>query len=113
MAPRIKLISAAAAVLIVCRAADRGEATVVRDGSAATGNPAVQTGGHPVGGSPPANIQFNIIGGMGPFFPWFPSCAAWPWTGFNPIFRRDPARVFLNLPPRQGGPFLPIPRRLP
>jgi hypothetical protein len=113
MPPRIRLISAAAVVLIVCRAADRGEATVVRDGSAATGNPAVQTGGWRVRGSPPPDIQYNIIGGMGPFYPWFPSCAAWPWTAFNPLVRQDPARVFLNLPVRRSGPLIPIPPRVP
>jgi hypothetical protein len=112
MVPRIRLISAAAAVLIVCRAADRGEATVVRDSPAATGNPAVQTGGHPVRGNPPVNIQFTIIGGFASQFAWFPPCALWPWSAFNPLWQNR-ARTMLILPPRRGGPFLPVAPRMP
>jgi hypothetical protein len=105
MASRIRLISAAAAVLIVGRAADRGEATVVRDGP---GNPAVQTGGQAVRGAP-TGIQYTILSGFQPQS----SCAAWPWTMFNPFFRHNPARVFPNLPGRRNGPFSPVPPRLP
>nr|WP_294550313.1 hypothetical protein [uncultured Rhodopila sp.] len=112
MAPRIRLISAAAAVLIVCRAADRGEATVVRDGPAATGNPAVQTGGHPVRGNLPFSIQYTIIGGLQSQLPWFPPCAIWPWSAFNPFWQSRP-RTILTLPPRRGGPFIPVAPRVP
>jgi hypothetical protein len=110
MAPRIRLISAAAAVLIVCRAADRGEATVVRDGPGATGNPSVQTGGQAVRGSPQTSIQYTIISGFQPQFPWFGACAAWPRAAFNPFFR---PRGLLNLPGPRNGPFIPLPPRVP
>jgi hypothetical protein len=113
MDPRIRLISAAAAVLIVCRAADRSQATVVRDGpAAATGNPAVQTGGHPVGGNPPPNIQFTIVSGFQSQGPWFSPCSIWPWSAFNP-FWQGRARTNLFLPARRGGPFIPGARRVP
>jgi hypothetical protein len=97
MDPRIRLISAAAAVLIVCRAADRSEATVVRDGPGATGNPAVQTGGHRVRDNPASIIQFTIIGGWNSQSPWFSPCSIWPWSAFNP-FWQSRARPILILP---------------
>lgn len=115
MAPRILLISAAVAVLIVCRTADSGQATVVRDGPATPNKPAVQTGGHRIRDNAASNIQFTIISGWNAPSPWFSPCSIWPWSAFNPFwqFRGNAARPFLALPPRRGGPFIPGPLRVP
>ena len=112
---RIKLISAAAAVLIVCRAPDRGQATVVRDGPAETGNPAAYAGGDPVRDNPPPNIQLTIIGGFQSQSAWFSPCSICPWSPFNPFWqgRGDAARTILILPARRGPPFIPVPLMVP
>nr|WP_294526690.1 hypothetical protein [uncultured Rhodopila sp.] len=112
----MRLISAAAAILIVCRAADRGQATVVRDEATAAGNPAVATGGHRPEAKPPIIIQFDITSGFQSQGPWFAQCTPWPWSPFSPLFwhrRGNAGRVLPRLPGFRGAPFFGVPPRLP
>nr|WP_294501206.1 hypothetical protein [uncultured Rhodopila sp.] len=116
MVARIRLISAAAAVLFVGRAVDRGQATVVRDTATAAGNAAVATGGHRPKANPPVVIRYDLIGGFASQYPWSASCATWPWGTFNPLlwYPHDNAeRAFPRLPGVRSGPFIGVPPRVP
>ncbi len=97
-------IAAAALVLLLCRAgADEGRATVVRDGRAGPGNPAVESGGHhlPRRQSPPP-VPYSLIGAIDTanqvcrpdagwssgWFGWFPTHRHFGWWRTRPWFER-------------------------
>jgi len=92
MYPRISLIIAAAVVLMPClTAADRVEATIIRDSKTGSTNPAVEAGGHklPVKGNdkrPPVSIPYNLIDASQAEYLWFPPCVVWPWSVFSPSY---------------------------
>ena len=88
MSRSIRLMIAAASVLVLCRAAtDRSEATVVRDGKGGPVNPAVEVGGHRLDVKRPAMaIPASLIGALRPAYPWLPSCVAWPLGGFGSFY---------------------------
>jgi hypothetical protein len=107
MMSRIRLFLAATAVLVLCRVAtERGQATVVRDGT--PGNPAVQTGGHPLQENPSLGIAYGVIGAWRiPFF-WPPQCAVWPWSVFNPFYRNRYGNAGRSILIRPGGRVAPV-----
>jgi len=88
MYPRIRLMEAAAVVLLLClTAADQGRATVVRDLRVGSGNPAVEAGGR----SLPANdktkrpplVPYSLIGALRTEGIWLSACWDWPWSLFR------------------------------
>ena len=113
---RIRLILAAVAVLLVCRAAaDQAGATVIRDGKAAPSNPAVEAGGKkPLGTGGdrvPDNIPYSLIGAFPISYPWFEPCLEWPWQFLGRIrWHRPPA---LPVARPLGRPIRRPPRRWP
>ena len=110
----IRLIIAVAAVMVLCRAvADRSEATVVRDGKSARGNPAVEVGGHSLRAKghddrPSFVVPASLFGAFGPGYPWLPSCVAWPLGGFGPFYWDRHGEVR-----RGGGSVVRLPRSGP
>jgi hypothetical protein len=87
---RPHLIIVAAALLILCQAvADRGEATVVRDGKGGPVNPAVQTGGQRLTPEPPPAIPYSLIGALWADDQCYPPFGVRPWPVVNSFdFRR-------------------------
>jgi hypothetical protein len=111
MARRPSLIIAAAAVLVMCRAAaHHGQATIVRDGKSGSSNPAVMSGGQRLPShQPPAAIPYSLIGALWRDDQCYPPFAAWPLGGFGSFdfrfhsapefrFHGAPGRVFLRSP---------------
>ena len=90
MHPRIRLIIAAAFVLILCRTM-AVQASIIRDGNTKQFNPAVEAGGHPL---PPKGqdnqlrvvIPYSLIGSLWAGSTWFPPYIAWPWSVFSPFY---------------------------
>jgi hypothetical protein len=117
MCPRIRLIGAAAIVLVLGQAAaERAAATVVRDGKAGPSSAAVEAGGHPLRPQgtdkvPPVVVPYSLIGlfqtedqCLSPFF--------WPWGGFDPSLRQRIAGG-TAASPRGAGSILRRPRPAP
>jgi hypothetical protein len=94
---RPHLIIAAAALLILCQAvANRGEATVVRDGKGGPVNPAVQAGGQRLAPAAPTAIPYSLIGALWADDQCYPPFGVRAWPVVNSFdFRRH--RVFRRI----------------
>jgi hypothetical protein len=84
MFPSTRHIFAVTLVLVMCHAgAKEGRTTVVREGHSASGNPAVEAGGHHLPPGPPPAIPYSFIGAMETENQWCAPIAAWPWRMFG------------------------------
>jgi hypothetical protein len=81
---RPHLIIVAAALLILCQAvADRGEATVVRDGKGGPVNPAIDAGGQRLAPAAPTAFPYSLIGALWADDQCFPPFGVRPWPVVN------------------------------
>ncbi len=84
MRTRTIWVLGAAVVLLLLRAGvDSGTAKVVRDTSAAVGNPGVEVGGQRLPPPPPPPIPYSLIGALASEGNWLMQCAFWAWREFG------------------------------